>query len=208
MLHSVKVYYTNYTIQEGGLLILLSTFLIEYQETVSMVMLVNSFQQQQVFYKVQQSILFYFLFALEIYQQIQKYLLHSMIILSLISKTTNENDVTQLNESKFAGDYQEQVIILLTQKASLQSDLKMIDCRCRRWRINLKQKKTNVLLFKSKHKGESEKTSIKINQTAITAVPEKRVLEVTIDEKLTFKSHINYIKRNFTIYNNFQRNLL
>ena len=40
---------------------------------------------------------------------------------------------------------------------------------------------------------KSEKMFIIINQTVITQVSEKRVLGVIIDEKLTFKSHINYI---------------
>ena len=40
------------------------------------------------------------------------------------------------------------------------------------------------------NKGKSEKISIKINQTAITQVPEKRV--IIIDKKLTFKPHKLY----------------
>ena len=49
----------------------------------------------------------------------------------------------------------------------------MINCWCHNWRVNLNQKKANVFLFNSKHKGKSEKISIKFNQTAITQVPEK-----------------------------------
>ena len=59
--------------------------------------------------------------------------------------------------------------------------------------INLTLKRTNVLLFNGKHKGKSEKISIKINQTAITQVPEKRLLGVIIEGKVSFKPHINYI---------------
>ena len=69
----------------------------------------------------------------------------------------------------------------------------MINWWCHKWRINLNLKKANVPLFNGKHKRISEKTSIKINQTAITQVPKKRILGVIIDEKLTFKPHINYI---------------
>ena len=40
---------------------------------------------------------------------------------------------------------------------------------------------------------KSEKISIKINQTAITQVPEKRLLGVIIEGKLSFKPYINYV---------------
>ena len=68
----------------------------------------------------------------------------------------------------------------------------MINCWCHKWRINLNQKKTNVLYFNGKYEGNQRQYSL-INQTAVTQVTKKRVLGVIIDEKLTFMSLINYI---------------
>ena len=119
----------------------------------------------------------------------------TILSLSLQRQQQQKNDVTPLNESKFADDHHlwRTSSNISDLKSCLQSDLKMINCWCHKWRINLTLKRTNVLLFNGKHKGKSEKISIKINQTAITQVPEKRILGVIIDEKLTFNPHINYI---------------
>ena len=73
---------------------------------------------------------------------------------SLFSETTNKNDVTPLNGSKFADDYHlwRTITNITDLESSLQSDLTMVTCWCHKWRRNLNQKKTNVLLFNGKHK--------------------------------------------------------
>ena len=55
---------------------------------------------------------------------------------SLTSGTTNENDVTSINESKFADDYHlwRTSSNVTDLESSLQSDLKMINCWCHKWR--------------------------------------------------------------------------
>ena len=67
----------------------------------------------------------------------------------LTSETTNKNDVTPLNESKFADDYHfwRTSSNITDLKSPLQFDLKMINCCCHEWRTNLHLKKTNVLQF-------------------------------------------------------------
>ena len=73
---------------------------------------------------------------------------------SLTSETTNKNDVTPLNESKFADDYHlwRTSSNITELETFLQSDLKIINCWCHKWRINLNLKKMKVLLFNGKHK--------------------------------------------------------
>ena len=69
-------------------------------------MLVNSFQQQEAFNKVQYLVLIYFLLTVEIYYQMQKASSpFNDNSFSLTSETTNENSGTELNKSKFADDY-------------------------------------------------------------------------------------------------------
>ena len=84
----------------------------------------------------------------------------------LTSETTNKNDVTPLNESKFADDYHfwRRSSNITDLKSPLQSDLKMINCCCHEWRINLNLKKTNVLLFNGQHKGNQRKYLLKLNK--------------------------------------------
>ena len=85
----------------------------------------------------------------------QKNLVHSMTILSLSLQRQQQqkNDVTPLNESKFADDHHlwRTSSNISDLKSCLQSDLKMINCWCHKWRINLNLKMTNVLLFNGKH---------------------------------------------------------
>ena len=97
---------------------------------------------------------------------------------------------------KFADDYhlRRTNSSITDLENSLQSDLKVINNWYHKWKINLNQKKTNVLLFNCKHKRKSEKISIKINQTAITQVPEKREKLLTKKFQVTHKLYIQAVK--------------
>ena len=63
---------------------------------------------------------------------------------------------------------------------------------CQKWRININRQKTQVILFENKSK-KSSKIEITVNGSVIKQVKEEKILGIIVDEKLTFKSHIEYI---------------
>ena len=63
---------------------------------------------------------------------------------------------------------------------------------CQKWRISISRKKAQVILFRKKNK-KSSKIEITVNGSKIKQVKEKKMLGIIVDEKLTFKSHIEYI---------------
>ena len=159
-----KLYYSGI---KGGLLILLDNFLIDKMSRNN----VNDYVGEWFPTTNRPSTKFntqsYFISCLQ-WRSISRSKKSCLYDNSYSLETTNEN-VTPLNESKFADDYHlwRTSYNITDQESSLQSDLTMINCWCHKWRINLNLKKTNVLLFNGKHKWKSEKISIKINQTAI-----------------------------------------
>ena len=62
---------------------------------------------------------------------------------------------------------------------------------CQRRRININRQKTQVILFENNKK--SSKFEIIVNGSVLKQVKEKKILRIIVDEKLTFKSHIEYI---------------
>ena len=61
---------------------------------------------------------------------------------------------------------------------------------CQKWRININRQKTQVILFENNKK--SSKIEITVNDSVLEQVKEKRILGIIVDEKLAFKSHIEY----------------
>ena len=53
------------------------------------------------------------------------------------------------------------------------------------------KQKTQVILFENKNK-KSSKIEITVNDSVIKQVKEKIILGMTVNERLTFKSHIEY----------------
>ena len=62
---------------------------------------------------------------------------------------------------------------------------------CQKWRRNINRQKTQVILFKNKKKNSKIETTV--NCSVLKQVKEKKILRIIVDEKLTFKSHIEYI---------------
>ena len=62
---------------------------------------------------------------------------------------------------------------------------------CRKWRININRQKAQVILFENNKK--SSKTEMTVNGSVLKQVKEKKILRIIVDEKLIFKSHIEYI---------------
>ena len=65
-------------------------------------------------------------------------------------------------------------------------------------RLSLNISKTNFVVFHAKTKPKSPVT-ILINNKAIDEVEEVKYLGIIIDSKMTFKNHINELKKDFTI---------
>ena len=63
---------------------------------------------------------------------------------------------------------------------------------CHKYRLNINRQKTQVTLFENKNK-KSSKIEITVNASVIEQVKEKKILGTIVDEKLSFKSHIEYI---------------
>ena len=63
-------------------------------------------------------------------------------------------------------------------------------------RLSLNISKTNFVIFHAKNKPKSPVTVL-INNKAIDEVEEVKYLGIIIDSKMTFKNHINKLKKRF-----------
>ena len=98
------------------------------------------------------------------------------------------------NESKYADDYNlwRSSKIIKQPKEELQRDLNIIMQWCLKWRININRQKAQVILFEKKNK-KSSKIEMTVKSSVIKQVKQKKILGIIVDEKLTFKSYIEYI---------------
>ena len=97
------------------------------------------------------------------------------------------------NESKYVDDYNlwRSSNNIKQLEEELQWDLNIIMQCCQKWRVKINRQNTQVILFENNKK--STKTEITVNGSVLKQVKEKRILGIIVDEKLTFKSHIEYI---------------
>ena len=97
------------------------------------------------------------------------------------------------NESKYADDYNlwRRSNNIKQLEEELQWDPNIMQW-CQKWTININRQKTQVILFEKKNK-QSSKVEITVNGSVIQQVKEKKIVGIVVDEKLTFKLHIEYI---------------